>query len=527
MRGSLIGYTVLLLIFFSSGCAMRHHQPAPKLDHHQAWHIHCETARMDRAKPGQAQRTFDERWLFAQADNKAFTLSGQLEDGFLIADGLFHDEQDLSARLSHEQLKNLCLNTLKNRQESDQARYVLVSIFAARPHEKINVPIVFPDKHEQKITRAVVFGDSLSDQGKLKRRLKIFPDNPYWLGRFSNGPTWPEYLNSGSSITVQNRAYSGAYTIFHESMPGETFVHRLKENGQLWVSGTVTDQVNDYIAQRLYNGKMQSADNTVFILWTGANDYVSKETLSGFIDHFLNAPTGESGYQHIVDKTITASHNILEALERSGAKQIVVMGSPDLGDAPLALDNISYHNNHSSNLSRRIELSEKLSALSRYHNQQLLEMLNTFNDRHQDLNIIYLSATKNLQHVIEQTLPYSEQTFDYGFDFTTQETRLKHQGKQLTLQKKCYQGGYLGSDNHDDICQQQDQVFFWDVVHPTSFAHCWQAYMLVLEFHQQGWINLSQDHEAYKQWCRHVASKSWGLDESQWIFEKETSPDSL
>jgi phospholipase/lecithinase/hemolysin len=43
--------------------------------------------------------------------------------------------------------------------------------------------------------KLVVFGDSLSDTGRLRKRARIFyPSDAYWQSRASNGPLWIDYL---------------------------------------------------------------------------------------------------------------------------------------------------------------------------------------------------------------------------------------------------------------------------------------------------------------------------------------------
>src|SRR5215831_15575729 len=63
-------------------------------------------------------------------------------------------------------------------------------------------------------TRLVVLGDSLSDTGAVfaVTHGAVPASPPYYAGRFSNGPVWPEYLGSALSIPVQNFAYGGAQT---------------------------------------------------------------------------------------------------------------------------------------------------------------------------------------------------------------------------------------------------------------------------------------------------------------------------
>ena len=113
----------------------------------------------------------------------------------------------------------ICIDTIAAREEDEPL--LLGWVMAAREHEDIEVPIAYPrDDSRGRISRVVIFGDSLTDSGRLKRRLMVFPEKPYWLGRFSNGPVWPEYLAMATDVAVQNNAYGGASVVYLDQLPG-------------------------------------------------------------------------------------------------------------------------------------------------------------------------------------------------------------------------------------------------------------------------------------------------------------------
>ena len=62
----------------------------------------------------------------------------------------------------------------------------------------------------------VIFGDSLSDNGNLyEETFGLIPDSSeYFMGRFSNGPVWVEYLADSSHLDADlvNYAHGGATT---------------------------------------------------------------------------------------------------------------------------------------------------------------------------------------------------------------------------------------------------------------------------------------------------------------------------
>ena len=123
--------------------------------------------------------------------------------------------------------REACLDTISRIEGSEQL--MLGWVMAARAREEVNIPPVYPEemKGGDKVTRIVIFGDSLTDTGRLKQRLKFFPLKPYWIGRFSNGPVWPEYLFLVTGLGVQNLAYGGASAADPDALPGETLLDAL------------------------------------------------------------------------------------------------------------------------------------------------------------------------------------------------------------------------------------------------------------------------------------------------------------
>ncbi|MEH6584226.1 MAG: hypothetical protein V7754_20005, partial [Halioglobus sp.] len=71
----------------------------------------------------------------------------------------------------------------------------------------------------------------------------------------------------------------------------------------------------------------------------------------------------------------------------------------------------------------------------------------------------------------------------------------------VSLQQHCYSGAYLGTLDSDNICAQAKTAFFWDVIHPGTYAHCWQAYQVNTVLAQAGWTEQTLDPAAYREWC--------------------------
>ncbi len=242
----------------------------------------------------------------------------------------------------------------------------------------------------QKIDEIYVFGDSLSDVGKVFKATqgKNPPNPPYFSGRFSNGPVWVDYLASQLKLTSNpdtNFAVGGATTgNFKNDIPG------------------LIAQIERFKATR------SSADtDALYIIWAGANDY-----LGGGTDPAVPV------------NNLTLAVQSLLAL---GAKNIAVVNLPDLGKLPET---------------RTSQRSAYLSDLSRQHNSRLATAISNLRQNiGPDIKIAYLDANA----IFNQVLKAPEK---FGFKNVTQP---------------CINPG--------SICENPNEYFFWDGIHPTTAAH--------------------------------------------------------
>ncbi|MBE9181385.1 SGNH/GDSL hydrolase family protein [Oculatella sp. LEGE 06141] len=182
---------------------------------------------------------------------------------------------------------------------------------------------------EPPVDRVYVFGDSLSDTGNVFRvtNRQAPPSPPYFEGRYSNGPVWPEYLIRDLGLTsdsLTDFAFGGATT-------GTT-------NNSSSISALVglQQQIDRFTATT------SDPDPTaLYVVWAGANDYLGGSAIETT--------------QPIANLT----HAITQLVE-AGATQILVANLPDLGTLPLT---------------RNTERAARLSTLTQQHNAQLAAMM--------------------------------------------------------------------------------------------------------------------------------------------------------
>lgn len=232
----------------------------------------------------------------------------------------------------------------------------------------------------------VVFGDSLSDNGNLfAADPSLVPSAFYYEGRFSNGPVWAEYLVQEDSLncSLVDNAYGGA-TTDGASPPG------------------LIAQVGSYTASA------SLADNTLFAIWIGANDF-----LNGGVDYTASA-----------DNIGVA----LDDLAAFGAEHILIVNLPDLGSTPRFLGTVG---------------ESSATALAQGFNTALASVVDAFQTDYPDIMVYEFDCFAYLQRVADDPARY-------GFTNATQKSPAYDVAGDFDNS-----AGYL----------------FWDDIHPTTEAH--------------------------------------------------------
>lgn len=166
-----------------------------------------------------------------------------------------------------------------------------------------------------------IFGDSLSDTGNVSIATGgTVPPPPYFLGRFSDGAVWTDYLANGLGFSAmpslaggQNFAFGGARTGSGTSpVPG-----LLAQTAGLWapsLPGGVADP------DRLY------------VLVGGGNDMRDARTLFQG-----NSAADQQGRQDAAELAAEQLTQSLGVLASKGAHTVLLANLPDLGRTPEAV----------------------------------------------------------------------------------------------------------------------------------------------------------------------------------------------
>ncbi|MCL1125758.1 SGNH/GDSL hydrolase family protein [Shewanella surugensis] len=136
-----------------------------------------------------------------------------------------------------------------------------ITFFAANSRLSHNHSIWTNEAQAQpdKINKIVSFGDSISDTGNFYNFSQgIFPNDSTWfLGHFSNGFVWTEYLAKALDLPLHTWAIGGA----------------AGEDKYIIIKG-ITGQIETYLEQ-VQVAKNYQPQNTLVTLEVGLNDFVS------------------------------------------------------------------------------------------------------------------------------------------------------------------------------------------------------------------------------------------------------------
>ena len=273
----------------------------------------------------------------------------------------------------------------------------------------------------QPISKLVVFGDSLSDNGntyEYSHHVKP-PDVLYYRGRYSNGPIWIDYVVDSLFPKSGNQA------LLNYAFGGAGVLHSRE------AAFTLSQEVDSY----LLTHKARAESQTWFVLWMGANDYLIQP----------------DSYIATVNPVITEMERNLLRLIAHGAQHFMIIGLPDLGMSPFA---------------HELELQKQLSAVSHEHNRILKARIAKLQSLHSKLDWHFVDVNQTFSSIISSPKRY-------GFAHTEKrcfEPGNNQTNKHPTGPKAWLQSAVTWQRAHNAKNNCGDYVFF-DQFHPTTHVH--------------------------------------------------------
>lgn len=240
-----------------------------------------------------------------------------------------------------------------------------------------------PSASASNFSQMVFFGDSLMDSGFYSGvgQQPSFTTNPdlVWtqLLAHKNGLTAdPAYVltpNGVVPLSGTNYAVGGAQTSQQSTDPATGFL-----------TPSVTDQVNGFLASHPKADK-----NALYSIWAGSNDVFAYTTLNqaGLADPdpAVQATTAQTIVGLIAGEAVNVA-GLVGALQHAGAKKVMVLNLPDIGNTPLAA---------------QFGLQQLWTASAYTFNQTLNQSLNQLGG-----NIIALDVFSLLDEVIRKPALY-------------------------------------------------------------------------------------------------------------------------
>ena len=170
-------------------------------------------------------------------------------------------------------------------------------------------------------TDIFVIGDSLSDPGNLHTLTGFWPPSPPYAERFSNGPVWIEHFAEETDVSVDNRAYAGAFSGIYvlDGVP----ISNLNNVQYPDLFQDLLPGVSEEIDSLLADYPKGLNPKALYVVWVGPNDFVLGLAQPGTLGAVL----------------AQTAANIAEDVCRlgtAGARHFVVGNLTDIGLTPFA-----------------------------------------------------------------------------------------------------------------------------------------------------------------------------------------------
>ncbi|WP_434631957.1 SGNH/GDSL hydrolase family protein [Chromobacterium sp. CV08] len=249
-------------------------------------------------------------------------------NGHWWSSGVFEWKNMFYSDVSQDTLRAACQSTLTAKGIQQQPAMV----FAADNAMSYNYTVWSNDAAGQgpAINKIIAFGDSLSDNQNVYNASQwTLPNRSSWyIGHFSNGPVWVEYLASRLKLPLYNWAIGGAGV-----------------STQKLVIPGVVQQVQSW-QQYMQQAPNYNPATTLFTMWIGGNDLVN--------------------YGSTPDKVIAGQQQALNNLLGAGARNILLLKLPDVSRAPV----FQMRNDGATVAAQVLDYNRKLDALAASLRQQ-------------------------------------------------------------------------------------------------------------------------------------------------------------
>ena len=227
---------------------------------------------------------------------------------------------------SQATLRSYCQNAFRKKGINREIMWMA----AGSSSHSLNYTIWSNDPSNQvqgKISKLIVFGDSASDNQNLySGTQQLMPYHGSWfMGHFSNGKVWNEYLADNLNIPNYNWAVAGAAADDYLVIPG------------------LVSQVDSYLAY-MKSAPNYQPQNSLFTMLIGGNDLVN--------------------YGRSVDSILANLETALNKLVASGAQNILLLNLPAFDRAPVFVDDNSVRDDADQIREQILAVNTRLTQLT-------------------------------------------------------------------------------------------------------------------------------------------------------------------
>ncbi|KAJ2123142.1 hypothetical protein GGH12_001889 [Coemansia sp. RSA 1822] len=299
--------------------------------------------------------------------------------------------------------------------------------------------------------RLLVFGESLVDPGNLYTFIAhLFPSAPYYQGRWSNGPTFVEYLADLQCRNMENFAFAGATTNNGNvtALPVRSIVQMPSTDQQIKI-------FNLYHALTVSGSAYQ---DDVVVFTAGANEIF--RSIEGIL-------SGELPTEYLPNMISSNIKQQILSLKEQGATRFILFSLPPIEDSPRSkLGNYPEAVKHivdQTNLAIEkivVELREedKLYESDPRRNLKWIQWVNFRDILNALLDPPVLDAL-NIKNSNESCLKTLKYDVDLGNDFYNFLELVTHA-------------------NTIPVCDNPDEYFYWDASHFSAQVHRLIGYVL-------------------------------------------------
>ena len=293
---------------------------------------------------------------------------------------------------------------------------------------------------------------------KATDKVPVIPYKPYYNGRFSNGPNWSEWLGvvlNGVDVTNAdqfiNRAYGGGYALGLKDQlkidfehPVESLKH-IEEILKFLIGGKLVPPGLDYLVDAYLAETPRPRDNSLYVLFYGANDYLTCQD-----------EPGKTLAIDVVDSICANAEKLAQNFveNNKGIAHVALVNMPDITKTPRYSEADYIH--------RR----PMIKGLVSQHNQGLENCQKKLSEQKEYEDRVKFQVV-DLHSKMDEVL--ASLPADY---VTNKACYTGHQFKRSAPERISLNSlNYLVDKIPATVCTTPDKFAFWDGDHPTRMLH--------------------------------------------------------